>query len=50
MYRMYVFKLQVIPGVVHEYVVLEVHLGSQDGPQIFYIYNIRNLLEKLALT
>ena len=31
--RRYVFKIKVIPGVVHEDVVLEVLLGTQDGTQ-----------------
>ena len=40
-------KYKLFPVVVHEYVVLEVDLDPQDGPQHFYNYEIRILLEKL---
>ena len=48
MYHIYVSKICVIAGVVEEYVILEVHLGSQDGLQNLYNYDIRILLEKVA--
>ena len=41
-------KYKLFPVVVHEYVILEVDLDPQDGPQHFYNYEIRILLEKLA--
>ena len=40
-------KYKLFPVVVHEYVVLEVHLDPQDSLQHFYNYEIRILLEKL---
>ena len=41
-------KYKLFPVVVHEYVILEVDLDPQDGPQHFYKYEIRILLEKLT--
>ena len=39
--------MSMIPGVVNEYVDLEVQHDLQDGLRHFYNYNIRILLEKL---
>ena len=40
-------KYKLFPVVVHDYVILEVDLDPKDGPQHFYNYEIRILLEKL---
>ena len=41
--------MKVIPGLVHEYVVLGVHLGSRDSLPYFYNYDIRIFLQNMAL-
>ena len=45
---MYIVKYDQLPALVHDHVILNVHLGPQDGFHYSYNHKIRIALEKLT--